>query len=240
VVRTRHGRIVVVGVFLGCSLAPAAAGAAGETKFEGGLRSGYGVPLGKASADATLDMSAAIAGQIPIWLDVGARIRERVFLGASFSYGFGFLGSTYSETCKELALGSEVRAEVTCSSKDIRLGASALYHFGPPDEIHAWLGGGIGYEWWSLSQSVTAGGQNADLSVTAHGFELLNLQVGGDFPLGQYVALAPFVAFTLAQFGRASGACSGDCAGITTNSVPIEQKSLHEWLFFGVRAAFLP
>ena len=133
--RTNHRGILVLGAFFGGFLAPALAAAAGETKFEAALRSGYGIPLGKATADATADMSEATAGQIPIWLDLGARIKERVFLGASFSYGFGFLGSEYSEACQQQAAGTE-DLRITCTSTDVRLGATALYHFGPQSEIH--------------------------------------------------------------------------------------------------------
>lgn len=238
-VRTKRWDIFGVSVFLGGWLAPAVANAAAETKFEVALRTGYGIPIGKASADATIDMSEAVAGQIPIWFDLGARIRERVFLGAYFSYGFGFLGSSYSEDCEQQAAATE-NLRITCSSTDVRLGAMALYHFGPPSEIHAWLGGGIGYEWWSLKQSVELGSESADLSVTGNGFEVLNVQFGGDFPAGKYFAIAPFVALTLGQFGRAAGSCSGDCEGVSTSSASISNKSFHEWLFFGVRGALLP
>jgi hypothetical protein len=240
VIRTKLGDRLGVSVFLGCWLAGAPANAAGETRFEAALRTGYGVPLGKATADASLDMSEAIAGQIPIWLEAGARIRERVFLGAYFSYGFGFLGSTYSDACHDAATAATSRVELTCSSSDLRLGALALYHFGQPREIHAWLGGGIGYEFWSLNQSIANGTQSADLSSTAHGFEVLSIQFGGDFPVAGGFVLAPFVTLTLAQFGSVTGSCSGDCTGITTRSASITEKSFHEWLFFGVRVAVLP
>lgn len=114
------------------------------------------------------------------------------------------------------------------------------YHFGPASKGHAWIGGGIGYEWWRFSTSVKQGGQSATASAGARGFEFLNFQVGGDFPLSGAAALGPFVAVSVAQYDTAFVDCSGDCTGVTTSSERIDNKAFHEWLFFGVRGAFLP
>ncbi|HEX6278071.1 MAG TPA: hypothetical protein VFZ53_33735 [Polyangiaceae bacterium] len=212
-----------------------------ETRVELGMRTGYAVPIGKAAENATLDMNEGIAGQIPLWFDLGARIGERVFVGPYFSYGFGILGESLADDCDEAqSQGEAVGIDVSCSTTDMRLGAQVLYHFGPPNETHLWLGGGIGYEWWRFSQSLESSTAQATLSVTAHGFELLNLQVGGDFPLSEHFALGPFMAFTLAQYGKASGDCSGDCSGVSSSSDSIDDKSLHQWLFFGIRGTGLP
>jgi hypothetical protein len=220
-----------------CVVAPSVANAQeAAAKPELGLRTGYAIPLGKLSGDATEDMNEAIAGQIPLWLDLGARIRDRVFVGAYFSYGFGILGGDLGDACDAAEEQAEaLGADSSCSTTDMRLGAQAHYHFGPPNENHVWLGGGIGYEWWRFGQSVEAGGQEATVSLTGHGFEFLNVQVGGDFPVAEGFALGPFAAFTLAQFGTVSIDCSGDCGTFGSDSESIDEKALHEWLFFGVR-----
>ena len=229
-------------VLLGWWLAPSEARAQEETKVELGVRTGFAIPFGKIAGDATEDMNEAIAGQIPLWLDLGARIGGRVFVGAYFSYGFGLLGGELSDVCDEAEdAAAAAGASSSCSTTDMRLGAQAHYHFGAPSENHVWLGGGLGYEWWSFGQSIEAGGQEATLSVTGHGFEFLNVQVGGDFPVTDGFALGPFVAFTFAQFGTAGASCSGNaCDGDDSESESIEDKALHEWLFLGVRGVGLP
>ena len=251
---TRARGIFTGVVLLGCALAPtlayaqgetaapSEAAAQGETKFELGLRTGYGIALGKATGEADDNMSTVIAGQIPLWIDLGARIRERVFVGAYFSYGFGILGGEFADDCDAASTAAEAQgASSSCSISDMRLGAQALYHFGPTNEGHAWLGGGIGYEWLSVGQSIEAGGQEASLDLTVHGFELLNVQVGGDFPVAKNFAVGPFVGFTLSQYGSASIGCSGNaCEGDTSDSEFIDDKSLHHWLFIGVRGTGLP
>jgi hypothetical protein len=213
----------------------------GETKFELGLRTGFGIPLGKAADGADDDMSDVTAGQIPLWLDIGARIRERVFVGAYFSYGFGILGGDFSDACDEAEeVADAAGASFSCSTSDMRLGAQAIYHFGAPSETHPWLGGGIGYEWWSFGQSVEVGSQEQSLGITGHGFEFLNVQVGGDFPAAENFAVGPFLAFTLSQFGTASVTCGGDGCPDDLESESIDDKAFHYWLFLGIRGAVLP
>ncbi|HVR18229.1 MAG TPA: hypothetical protein VMS65_00990 [Polyangiaceae bacterium] len=245
---TRARGILTAFVLLGGALAPTVAyaqgeaAAQGETKFEIGFRTGFGLPLGKAAGDADDNMSSATAGQIPLWLDIGARIQEKVFVGGYFSYGFGFLGGDLADACDDAdAAAAAQGASVSCSTSDMRLGAQGLYHFGPLNEGHAWLGGGIGYEWWKFGQSVEAGGQEQSITFTADGFEFLNVQVGGDFPVAKGFAVGPFLAFTLAQFGTVTASCSGDaCGNDTSNSESIDDKALHHWLFLGVRGTVLP
>jgi len=63
----------------------ALAGTASAEGFELGARLGYGLPMGDAVKDAKL--SDSVSGQIPIWLDVGYRIDESLFVGAYGQYG---------------------------------------------------------------------------------------------------------------------------------------------------------
>jgi hypothetical protein len=91
-----------------------------------------------------------------------------------------------------------------------------------------------------ISQTVEFGSERQTLGITGHGFEFLNVQIGGDFPVAKGFAVGPFFAFTLAQFGTASASCSGDGCPDDPDSEEIDDKALHEWLFFGIRVVAVP
>jgi hypothetical protein len=44
------------------------------SRFELGLRTGYGIPIGRATRDAATQLNQLIAGQVPMVVDLGARI----------------------------------------------------------------------------------------------------------------------------------------------------------------------
>lgn len=225
-------------LFVGSLVFVVAPGARAEVQAEFGGRLGYGLPLGKLGKDFP-DIKDGVVGQIPLWFDFGARIGGHLFVGGYFSYGFGILGRELSDECD--ALQSEAGAfgvDVSCHAQDTRLGLEVLYHLTTPQEqrIDPWFGAGVGYEWFGWGYGLSAGSQHADVSAMYRGFELLNLQLGVDFPLSPNAAIGPFAAFTLAQYGVTSLSCSGTCGDTPNTSDSIDEQSLHEWLLFGVRA----
>jgi hypothetical protein len=195
------------------------------TGFELGGRVGYGLPFGKA-ADNDSDLKDSISGQVPLWLDVGYRVAPNVMVGGYFSYGFGLLGNELEDLCD---VGD-------CSTHDMRLGGQLQFHVQPGQEVDPWFGAGVGYEW--LTFVISSDVSDTDLSITGHGFEFLNLQAGLDFVVGNG-GIGPFMAFTLGQYDTTSSSCSGDCAGVDEDSESIDDKALHQWLFFGVRGTFV-
>jgi hypothetical protein len=205
----------------------ALSGSAGaeEKGVEIGLRSGYGIALGNAGENG--DFNDFIAGNVPLWFDLGYRITPNVMVGGYFSYGFGFKGDFLDAVCP---------AGVDCSVHNMRLGAQVHYHFMPWQSADPWLGAGFGYEWLSMSSS--AG--NLEASLGLRGFELVNLQGGVDFMPSDDAnfGLGPFIAFSVAQITAQScdlpvGADTFSCDG----DVP---TSTHEWLTLGIRGTFVP
>ena len=61
---------------------------------------------------------------------------------------------------------------------------------------------------------------------------------GLDFPVG-LGGIGPFAAVTFAQYDTTSTSCSGSCALFDEESEEIDDKTLHQWLFFGVRGTFV-
>ena len=168
--------------------------ASADAKFELGLRTGYGVPFGKVydgeGNDSGDDLSEGVAGQIPLWVDAGARIGGKLFVGGYAVYGLGILSDEFSNDCDDADQAADaVGGSVSCSASDVRLGAQVQYHFGEAGaSIDPWVGGGLGYEWLSISEQIEVSGEDADLTLTLHGFEFLNVQFGLDFPVSDAVA----------------------------------------------------
>jgi opacity protein-like surface antigen len=186
-----------------------------ESGFEGGARIGGGVPLGKLAGDAQ-DISEAVPGAIPLWLDLGYRVNRNIFVGGYFQYAFLLTKNCPSGT--------------SCSGSDVRFGAQAHYHFAP-DGIDPWVGAGIGYEIFSVSQS--AGTQS--VSATASGMEFVNLMMGVDFKVSDAVHLGPFASLSINETMSESASIES-----TSASSGDFQKSLHYWLWGGLRLAINP
>lgn len=193
-----------------------------------GVRGGYSIPIGKGGADATEDLNQSVAGVAPLWLELGARVIPQLTIGAFGVYGAGILGDTLDGFCKA--------RDLTCSATQLRFGAQARFHplayqlFGP------WIGIGIGYESLSFSFEDTAvyGYMPQGGELTLKGFQPVNLQGGIDFRVSprSTATVGLFVDFAIAEYSDVS--CFGTivCTGIN--------KTTHQWLTFGIRAAFVP
>jgi hypothetical protein len=201
-------KLVIASVTLA---ALALAGTASAEGLELGARLGYGLPLGDAMKDNSLN--DGVSGQVPIWIDVGYRINESIFVGAYAQYGF-----TFVKDCPD---------GVDCSANDIRFGVQGQYHFMPGESFDVWAGLGIGYE--MLNVKMEAGGVEAKSNYK--GFEFANLQVGGDFEVADGIGVGPFLSFSLGQYSKAKI----DAVGFDGS---IDDKGLHEWLVIGVRGSF--
>jgi hypothetical protein len=212
-----------------------------DPNAEVGLRLGYAVPMGKTDDDS--DMTDSVSGQIPIWLDLGLRLTPNVMLGLYGQYGFGITGGDLGDLCdQQETAASAVGVDFGCSVTDVRFGVQAHYHFQPKGEIDPWIGMGFGYEWLTFGISAEGNGQSASLSSTGKGFELVNLQLGLDVLAAPSFGVGPFFAFTVGQYDSYSNDCSGsiNCATFGAADGDIDNKALHQWLYFGVRGVVLP
>lgn len=201
-------------VLLCCSTRVAAEDDVG---FEAGIRAGIGVPLGEVQDGSDLDDVASL--QIPLQLDVGVRLFSKWFLGVYVQYGIGVVSDDVA-VCEP--------DNIDCSASDVRLGIQAHYHFMPRNSLDPWLGLGFGYEWATLSGE----GGGLEASWTVSGFEFFSLQFGLDIEVSKHVRVGPFLSFSLAQYDDSEVEGGFGVFG------DIEDKSLHEWLMIGVRAAF--
>jgi hypothetical protein len=180
--------------------------------FDLGLRVGYALPMGEFREGA--DFSDGVSGQIPLQVDALYRVNSQYAFGVYAGYGFAFVKDP---VCDEYG--------VSCSGEVIRVGVEGLIHFSVPGTFVPWVGAGIGYEWLKIKAS--AGGNSETLS--ARGFEILNLQGGGDWVASPDFTVGPFVSLSIGQYR------STEAFGM---SADIDNKGIHEWLQLGVKGTF--
>ena len=191
------------------------------------LRVAYGLPGGKAADD--LPLSEAASRNVPLWLDVGYRVSAYISAGVYASYGLVHM--TAENTCT---------SSLTCSAKNARLGVEGFYHLMPADLLDAYAGAGIGYEWMNFK---VANPNDDSLDFGYRGFEL-NLHGGGDFSIMPGVTIGPFATLSIGQYSSTwmSTSLNQDSSewtsGTTISQGIGDDKTLHYWFHFGVRATY--
>lgn len=230
----RAGRNVAACAVAAGLMSPALAAAASPAGpgVEIGARVGYGWSAGQLGAPANgtdSDVGTFVSGQLPLWLDVGYRFTDVLYLGGFFQYGFGTVNNDQQNYCRN--------ANVDCSASDVRLGVMGRLQLPPISVAVPWLGLGIGYEWGSYAASQPALG-STDSSWS--GFELANLQAGADFRIAQKVSLGPFFSVSFGQFQSTKTSTTPAGGATTSTDQDLTKKSLHEWIMIGARFAFMP
>ena len=193
-----------------------------------GVRAGYAVPVGEvAEGFAASDF---IAGQVPLWLDVGGRIERHLVIGGYFSWGVGIAGGRISSSCD--STGS------SCTLRDLRYGAQVSWHASPGERSDFWFGLGLGLESLGLETQASSG-FDAHESLSLVGLELPRLELGVDVPLSKYFVAGPFFAFSMSEFDDVDYSCSGVNCPEASMEGAVAKEAHHYWFFFGLRAAFV-
>jgi hypothetical protein len=226
-----YGQGVVTGT---TAPAPAADAGAPWMAFEFGVKLAFGLPFGSATGGNGNDLNHFVSNMfVPLWLDAGLRFLSHWYAGAYFSLGLPSLSNQiFSGQCNQTGFG--------CSSNDTRLGVNAAYHVLPDGFVDPWFGVGIGYEWFSFTETATAAVSGTGKPVTASGgvagWEFVNLEGGVDFRLlNGALGVGPFIQLNLDQYDHQSVA--SDANGGTTGS-SIQNQALHEWFLMGVKGSY--
>lgn len=236
------GFALLVGLFA-MSLVGAARADGGGTspswsRLELGIRTGYGFPIGKATGATRL--SELIAGQIPVGVNVGARIDGHLTFGLYYSYGFGFLGGYLRETCDQLEEGmSSATADVSCYVRSHRGGIQLGYQFAPSGTLDPWLAVGIGHEYLDFTLSSVSEAGPATSTIDADGMEVLHVESGLDYRLGEHFRVGPVLGFGLAAYGTFTRSCHGACGVVGSSGGDVKNGANHAWLFLGLRGVAL-
>lgn len=184
--------------------------------FQLGIRTGVALPAGKLSENTA--MAALASAQIPLFLDIGAKVSRYVFLGGYGSFALGGVSDRWDRnTCR----GHD------CASRSAHLGAQIQIHFGSFERVNPWIGYGIGYEWlWTSGAPET----------TVHGPEYGRFMAGFDFRLSHDWGLGPFVDATIGRYTRVT---ADDNNGRSKTS-DIDDTAVHSWVTVGLRLVLFP
>jgi hypothetical protein len=189
------------------------------------FRTGYALPFGKFDGGPNEELSNAFSGQVPLTLDIGAKVGKNVFLGGYLGFGFGGTGDLLRPTCASDG--------ATCVTATVRTGLEVLYYFLPDRLVDPWIGYGIGYEGSGVGISVPG---HPEFVFAGRGIEFAHLLAGFDFRLSKTFGLGPFVDFSLGEYINAHiDLGTGESA-----DGAIASKAMHQWLALGVRAVFFP
>jgi hypothetical protein len=203
--------------------------------FTTGLRLGIGVPLGKAGrdpADAERDLSDLTPWRAPVWVDIGYALSGAMTIGVYAQVGVGGVGDACAGDC---------------DWSDIRLGADVEWRFLPGATVDPWLGAGLGWEWLSFRQLISAevpDGEGGTTTATGRlserfGGPELMLHGGVDFQVENALRIGPYAAATVSQYLTDSF----QCTPATSQCPPdgsIEGSAFHAWISVGLRGAYTP
>jgi opacity protein-like surface antigen len=237
--RPRDGLIAVA-----CLLAATAASLSGVARadeagdagrFVIGLRTGYGVPFGKFANVRTIDIVRdadvhAIGddahGVIPLWLDVGYRIHPNLLIGA-----YGMYGIVLPKTAPaNNPLRGGCPEGFDCAGSGVRFGVRAEYSFVPEGPIEPWVGLGFGYEWITARLEGRFAGFDFESDTSHSGWDLLQLQGGTDFALGDLFSLGPFLLLSGMKYSDCAAELSGQ-----EQACQLDETAWHGWFAFGLR-----
>jgi hypothetical protein len=195
--------------------------------FQMAVRTGLSFPLGDISGEKGDGMSHDFATQIPLLVELGAKVHPMIFLGAYTGLSLGGTSSAFSDA---QGCGKGGRS---CLASTLRIGFEVQIHFQPAERVNPWIGYGIGFE--SASASANGGGA-VEASESFTGFELARFAGGIDFRLSRIFGIGPFAEL---PFGTYSHAHVLGADGTTADS-PITNTALHVWPTIGVRGVFFP
>jgi hypothetical protein len=203
---------------------PASAVEAHAPSVQLGFRAGYGLPFGFFSDEPTSDSLYSIySGLFPLWFEGGYRFGSGLYVGLHAQYAFAQIRGS----CPE---------DVSCSGRNLRLGADVGYHFRRTAEWEPWLVLGTGLEWSSYRVG-TEGGQAES---RYFGFEFLNLQAGAGYRVAGNVRLGPFAMFSVGQFTRNEVTLTTFLPERveSTGRDDLPRPAPHFWLVIGARGDF--
>jgi hypothetical protein len=204
--------------------------------FEAGIRASYSVPWGSSTEGTSI--RDLVVGLIPVQLDLGYRLNDRLWVGAFGAAGIGVKGRACRDDGQAPTAPTDGGEQtptfgVKCDAPNkFRVGAEVLLHLRPStDDVAPWVGLGVGYEWLNISETL---GRRTFVQ-TFSGLEFVNLQLGVDLALGRRMRLGPFAQWSLGRYSTISADASG-----SADPLPAPEHSLHHWVGAGVKVSVGP
>jgi hypothetical protein len=180
-----------------------------------GLGVGYGLPMGDVVKHEKL--SDLYSAEIPIELEASYRFTHAISAGVYVGYGLGLVSSKEVEGVKA--------SDVYDSIASWRFGVQGEYEFGKVGPALPFAALRVGY----VTESI---GLKGGETMKASGWEYLTLIGGADFEVAESFGVGPFASFSLGQY------TTEEVPGFESESIPSEERAMHQWLTIGLRGAF--
>lgn len=218
--RGARGFVVVAAVV--AAAVPARAQPAAQRKLgvDLGLQVGFGLPYGRVNEMIPLVLNDVISSMVPIAVDAGYRVDDRIAVGLRFQYGI----LQFRDAGQACGPAANCRGSVTSVAAQVTLHAPVSWRFVP------WLRLGGGYEWLLMRLTGDFNGAPADIALHLRGWMFGLAEAGADYAVRPRLAVGPFVGLSV---GRYSFGSDSD-----TPERPLIYKVVHEWVVFGVRGTF--
>jgi hypothetical protein len=184
-------RLLAACVGLAFSQATRTSAADGIYGIELGARVGVGLPMGNVQTGRGEALDQTIRAMVPIAGDVGLRITHSWYVGAFYAYAPGFSGAGVSSFCSSHYLDR-------CSVRDSRLGLDVQYHMLPGQTLDPWMGVGFSFEWLTFAAHDPS--YDYSSSITATGWDFLDVQAGLDLSIIGELRGGPFASFPIGEF----------------------------------------
>jgi hypothetical protein len=197
------------------------------------FRLGLAFPAADATGESGDSLGSRYAWQIPIAIDIGAKVTERAFVGGYFGIGFG---STGSDSRVEAACNDDdddLENDISCSALTMRAGLAGHYAFQPGERMNPWLGYGFGYEGATATISDSERAYRETVSMSGYTYGEL---MGGLDLRNSAVGAGPFASIAVGQFTHSS--TEVDERRLFGGEV--DDRALHVWLTFGMRIVVNP
>lgn len=183
-----------------------AAAAAGITLS---LRTGWAIPAGDAAAGEPL--GDLFEGFVPLQLDLGYDLTERLQLGLYAQYGF-----------------ADAECSGECDGRSIRAGVQALYALGAAGAtFSAWVGAGAGFEHarheTTEPDPFLPGGPDVVTRADLGGWEV-NVEGGTAWMVFPRLAVGPYLLLAVGRYEGGSLSALSD-------------KAMHAWVHLGLRGS---
>ena len=198
------------------------------------FRTGASIPMGNATGARGDTLSRRYAWQVPLGLDLGAKLTDALFLGAYAVFGVGSEGSDLRTEGYCDDDDSNLRNDVSCSAHSVRLGLEVRYSFQPGERWSPWVGYGAGIE--TATEELDDRNARYRETTTMHGFTVAKLSGGADYRAGAAVGVGPFAELSIGNYTQSvtevNEAIRFDGA--------VGEPDWHAWLTVGVRMVLFP
>jgi hypothetical protein len=178
-----------------------------HASFETAFRTGLSIPVGFVESNLPIQEIAGL--QVPVMIELGARMSPRLFLGGYAAVGIGSTSRRFDQDFCQTR---------DCAARTVRIGGEFHLHIRPTKVVDPWVGAGVGYEWFFSSGSP---------KVHMSGVEAIRPMIGVDFRTSKQTAIGLFLDAPLSVYQSYDP------------PVPeldrATDRRIHSWITFGLR-----